>query len=70
MGTDAEVDNYLLKEVMAIMEDTEETKGDLQNYDTQAHMINTVRTALQGLAMGNEPEQVGEEIIATMAQYE
>ena len=33
-------------------------------------MINTVRSALQGLAMGNTPEQVGQEIIDTMAQYE
>ena len=33
-------------------------------------MINTVRSALQGLAMGNSVDQVGEEIIDTMAQYE
>ncbi|MDC7288004.1 extracellular solute-binding protein [Blautia schinkii] len=68
--TDANVDNYLLKDIMAIMADTEATKSDLQNYDSQAHMINTVRAALQGIAMGNTPEQVGEEIISTMAQYE
>lgn len=68
--TDAEVENYLLKGIMDIMADTEETKSDLQNYDSQAHMINTVRAALQGIAMGNTPEQVGEEIISTMAQYE
>ena len=52
------------------MAGTEETRSDLQNYDSQAHMINTVRSALQGLAMGNSVDQVGEEIIDTMAQYE
>lgn len=68
--TDYESDNYILNEIMAIMNETETMKSDLQNYDSQAHMINTVRAALQGLAMGNTPEQVGEEIITTMSQYE
>lgn len=70
IGNDAEVENYLLADIMDIMAETEATKSDLQNYDTQSHMLTTVRVALQGLAMGNTPEQVGEEILATMAQYE
>ncbi len=68
--TDFVSDNYLLNDIQDIMADTEETRSDLQNYDSQAHMINTVRSALQGLAMGNSVDQVGEEIIDTMAQYE
>ena len=68
--TDYVSDNYLLNDIQDIMADTELTRSDLQNYDSQAHMINTVRSALQGLAMGNTPEQVGQEIIDTMAQYE
>lgn len=67
---DVESDNYLLNEIQSIMADTEQTKSDLQNYDTQAHMINTVRSALQGIAMGNTPEEVGAEIVSTMAAYE
>lgn len=68
--TDFVSDNYLLNEIQDIMAATEVTRSDLQDYDSQAHMINTVRSALQGLAMGNTPEQVGEEIVSTMAQYE
>ena len=68
--TDFVSDNYLLNDIQDIMAGTEETRSDLQNYDSQAHMINTVRSALQGLAMGNSVDQVGEEIIDTMAQYE
>ena len=68
--TDFVSDNYLLNDIQDIMADTELTRSDLQNYDSQAHMINTVRSALQGLAMGNSVDQVGEEIIDTMAQYE
>ena len=45
--TDYESDNYILNEIMAIMNETETMKSDLQNYDSQAHMINTVRAALQ-----------------------
>ncbi len=68
--TDVQSDNYLLDEIAAIIADTEASKSDLQTYDSQAHMINTVRAALQGLAMGNTPEEVGAEIIDTMSQYE
>lgn len=35
----------------------------MQNYDPETHMLNTVRTALQGLFVGNTPEQCGEEIV-------
>jgi ABC-type glycerol-3-phosphate transport system substrate-binding protein len=68
--TTVETDNYILNDIMDIMADTETIVGDLQNYDTEAHMINTVRSALQSLAMGNTPEEVGAQIIDTMSQYE
>lgn len=38
-------------------------KGDLQDYDPENHMLNTVRTALQGLFVGNTPEQCAREIV-------
>lgn len=63
-------ENYLLNDAMKIMADTEKTRGDLQNYDTQSMMLNTVRTALQGLAMGNSAEEVGSQIVDTLSQYE
>ncbi len=63
-------ENYLLNEILQLMKETEISKSDLQNYDTQAHMINTVRTALQMLAMENSSEEVGEQIVDTIAQYE
>lgn len=69
-NVDVKTDNYLLNDAMKIMADTEATKGDLQNYDTQSMMLNTVRTALQGLAMGNSAEEVGEQIVDTLSQYE
>lgn len=65
-----EVDNYLLDEVMAIMAETKEAKTEIELYDTESHMMNTVRTALQGLAMGETPEQVASQIVDTAAQYE
>lgn len=68
--TTVETDNYVLNDIMSIMAETESIVGDLQNYDTQSHMINTVRSALQSLAMGNTPEEVGAQIIDTMSQYE
>ncbi|MDO5134476.1 MAG: extracellular solute-binding protein [Eubacteriales bacterium] len=68
--TTVETDNYVLNDIMSIMSETEAIVGDLQNYDTQSHMINTVRSGLQSLAMGNTPEEVGAQIIDTMSQYE
>lgn len=69
-NVDVTTDNYLLNEAIAIMADTEDVRGDLQNYDTQSMMMNTVRTSLQGLAMGNSSEEVGAQIVDTLSQYE
>lgn len=69
-NVDVKTDNYLLNDVMAIMNDTEDVRSDLQGYDTQSMAMNTVRTALQGLAMGKTPEEVGKEIVDSLAEYE
>lgn len=65
-----QVDNYLLNDAIDLLSETEASRGDLQNYDSASHMITTVRAALQGLAMGNTPEEVGEQIVETIAEYE
>lgn len=40
--------------------------GDLQEFDPEVHMLNTVRTALQGLFLEETPESCGKQITATM----
>lgn len=63
-------DNYLFNEVVSLMGEAEELRGDLQNYDTQSMAMNTVRTSLQELAMGSTPEEVGALIVDTLSEYE
>ena len=65
-----EMNNYLLNEVMDIMQNSKEMRGDIENYDSQQHMINTVRNALQGIPTGMTAEEVGKNIIDTSKQYE
>lgn len=60
--------NYLVKEANAIIAETEDVRGDIENYDSATHMINTVRQALQGLAMGQTAEEVGQRIVEMIAQ--
>ena len=62
--------NYLSKEAAEIMNETEDVRGDIENYDTATHMINTVRQALQGIAMGASPDEVGKTIVDLIAEYE
>lgn len=62
--------NYLVKEANAIIAETADVRGDIENYDSATHMINTVRQALQGIAMGNSAETVGKTIVDMIAQYE
>ena len=63
-------ENPLLEDVKELLAGYEETRTDLQVYDKDTHMIDTVRNALQGLAMGNSPEQVGKEIVERIEQYQ
>lgn len=53
----------LTKQVKEVIEPATDYRDDMQNYDPETHMLNTVRTALQGLFVGNTPEQCGEEIV-------
>lgn len=62
--------NYLSKEASAIIAETEDVRGDIENYDTATHMINTVRQALQGIAMGSSIDDVGKTIVDLIAEYE
>ena len=52
------------------MQNSKEMRGDIENYDTQQHMINTVRNALQGIPTGMTAEEIGKNIIDTSKQYE
>lgn len=65
--TEATPDNPLLDKMNGFMEEYTVLSGDLQNIDPESHMIDTVRNALQGLGMGNTPEQCGEEIVSRMS---
>ncbi|MDR1288274.1 MAG: extracellular solute-binding protein [Treponema sp.] len=48
----------------ALLADAKEFRDDVQTYDPESHMLDTVRAAVQGLFLGNSPEQAGREIIA------
>ena len=39
-------------------------RGDMQEVDPETHMLNTVRTALQGLFVDSSPEDCGKEIVS------
>lgn len=62
-ATDKTPENPLLDEVKNIAGQMKEMRTDLQNYDPQSSMLDTVRNALQGVAMGNTPEQCGQDIV-------
>lgn len=66
----ATADNYLVKEVSDLMKQSKDIKGDIENYDTHQHMINTVRNALQGIPTGHTAEEVGKDIVETSKEYE
>lgn len=60
--------NPLLDEIKSIQNKTKKFHTDLQNDDPDSHMLDTVRNALQGLAMGNSPDQCGKEIVNSIKQ--
>ena len=62
--------NYLSQEAAAVIAETTDVRGDIENYDTATHMINTVRQALQGIAMGSSADEVGQTIVDLIAEYE
>lgn len=68
--TSVSSDNYLYNEIINAISQTREYRTDLQNYDSGSHMTNTVREALQLLAIGGTPKDVGEKIVNAIADYE
>ncbi len=62
--------NYLSKEAAEIIAETQEVRGDIENYDIASHMMTTVRQSLQSLAMGASADEVGENIIGLIKDYE
>lgn len=65
-----EAGDYLTKEANDVISGTKEVRGDIENYDSATHMINTVRQALQGIAMGNSVDEVGKTITDLISEYE
>lgn len=61
--------NPLLDDVKEIAASMTEMRDDIQTYDHASHMLDTVRAALQGLAMGNTPETCAEEIVDRIKEY-
>lgn len=62
-------ENQLLDDVNKIVAGYSAMQTDLQNPDPDSHMMDTVRNALQGIAMGNTPEECGKEIVDRIAEY-
>lgn len=60
---ETEIDDMTVK-IKEIVEEAEVFHGDMQEVDPETHMLNTVRTALQGLFLDGTPEKCGEEIIS------
>ncbi len=61
-------ENPVLDQIKGFVEGYTAMSSDIQNSDPQSFMLDTVRNALQGLAMGNTPEQCGQEIVARIAE--
>lgn len=59
---ETKIDDMTIK-VKQIVDEAEVFRGDMQEVDPETHMLNTVRTALQGLFVDSTPEQCGKEIV-------
>ncbi len=62
-------ENPLLDEVIAVQAALTDVRTDVQNYDPASHMLDTVRSSLQGLAMGDSADQCAQNIMDRMAEY-
>lgn len=67
-ATDKTPANPLLDDIKGFVGGYKAMKTDIQNSDPESFMLDTVRNALQGLAMGNTPEQCGKEIVDRIAE--
>lgn len=62
---DTKIDELSVK-VKDIINNATDYRDDVQNYDPETHMLNTVRTALQGLFVGDSPETCAANIMRAM----
>lgn len=62
-------ENPLLDDVIAIQSELKDVRTDVQNYDSESHMLDTVRSALQGIAMGDSADECAQNIIDRMEEY-
>ncbi|WP_122642278.1 ABC transporter substrate-binding protein [Luxibacter massiliensis] len=60
---ETEIDDMTVK-IKGIVDEATAFHGDMQEVDPETHMLNTVRTALQGLFLDGTPESCGSEITA------
>lgn len=67
--TENSPENPLLDEVIEIQAGLKDVRTDVQNYDPESHMLDTVRSALQGIAMGDSADQCAQNIMDRMAEY-
>ncbi|MCR1841083.1 ABC transporter substrate-binding protein [Murimonas intestini] len=65
----SKTENPLLDEAIAIQSEITDMRTDVQNYDPESHMMDTVRSSLQSLAMGDTPEQCAQNIMDRMQEY-
>lgn len=59
-----------MDEIQAIANSMESMKDDVQTYDQASHMLDTVRSALQGIAMGNSAEECAAQIMERISEEE
>ena len=64
------IDNYLFEECNGLMGETDVYVGELAQASTNTAELTIVRNALQMLASGSTPEEIGKEIMDNLANYE
>ena len=62
--SDPAISNPVNTQFKAAIKDAKEYRDDVQTYDTESHMLETVRLAIQGLFVGKTPQECGDEIVA------
>ena len=67
--TENSPENPLLDQVIEIQKEITDLRTDIQNYDPESHMLDTVRSSLQGIAMGDSAEQCATNITNRMKEY-
>ncbi len=64
------VANPLLDDAKEILSNTTAVRTDIQNYDSAPQMLDIVRSALQGLAMGDSAEQCAQNIMSRVDELD